>query len=207
METKFNEKDSLELITQMIENTKNNFSRNMGNHFIVWGITTIATALIVLIALKLSSFNPLIHWLWFLNPIAAVLITSRFKKQEVVKTKIDSLVSKLFANILTICCLIPLIIVGITFGLDNPSPLSYGSLILIPFLEIFVVSIGIAISGSIIDFRALRIGGMVGVIISFSMILPINIELYITIFAVWSLVTMVIPGVKLNLYAKRKSNA
>ena len=46
-ERKLNEKESLELIAQMIQNTKNRLETNCGMPFLFWGYTTIFVSLLV----------------------------------------------------------------------------------------------------------------------------------------------------------------
>lgn len=44
---KLNEQESLELITQMIQNTKFKMVKNAGTPFLVWGYMTVVTSLLV----------------------------------------------------------------------------------------------------------------------------------------------------------------
>ena len=46
-ERKLNEKESLELIAQMIQNTKNRLETNCGMPFLFWGYTTLFVSLLV----------------------------------------------------------------------------------------------------------------------------------------------------------------
>ena len=45
---KLNEKESLELITQMIQNTRRNLDTGSGNMFLVWGYVSVLVTLTVL---------------------------------------------------------------------------------------------------------------------------------------------------------------
>ena len=45
---KLNEKESLELITQMIQNTRQNLDTGSGNMFLVWGYVSVLVTLTVL---------------------------------------------------------------------------------------------------------------------------------------------------------------
>ena len=69
-ERKLNEKESLELITQMIQNTKNRLETNCGMPFLLWGYTT---TLISLLVWSLVVTTRDYHWqyLWFLLPVIA----------------------------------------------------------------------------------------------------------------------------------------
>ena len=49
-----NEKESLELIAQMIQNTKSRMTRNSGAPFLIWGYTTIIVSLLVWFLLKVN---------------------------------------------------------------------------------------------------------------------------------------------------------
>ncbi len=60
-----NEKESLELIAQMIQNTKSRMTRNSGAPFLIWGYTTIIVSLLVWFLLK-ETGNYHWQWLWFL---------------------------------------------------------------------------------------------------------------------------------------------
>ena len=44
---KLNEQESLELITQMIQNTKFKMVKNAGTPFLIWGYMTVVTSLLV----------------------------------------------------------------------------------------------------------------------------------------------------------------
>lgn len=49
-ERKLNEKESLELIAQMIQNTKNRLETNCGMPFLFWGYTTLFVSLPIIIS-------------------------------------------------------------------------------------------------------------------------------------------------------------
>ena len=66
-ERKLNEKESLELIAQMIQNTKNRMETNCGMPFLLWGYTTVFTSLLVWLLVTYTQNN---NWqyLWFMLP-------------------------------------------------------------------------------------------------------------------------------------------
>ena len=53
-ERKLNEKESLELITRMIRNTKHNLEIGDGNIFLFWGYLTVTSTAIVYLLLQLT---------------------------------------------------------------------------------------------------------------------------------------------------------
>ena len=68
-----NEKESLELIAQMIQNTKSRMTRNSGAPFLIWGYTTIIVSLLVWFLLK-ETGNYHWQWLWFLLPAISRIV-------------------------------------------------------------------------------------------------------------------------------------
>ena len=61
-ERKLNEKESLELIAQMIQNTKNRLETNCGMPFLFWGYNTIFVSLLV----------------WFLVELPGIIIGNTY---------------------------------------------------------------------------------------------------------------------------------
>lgn len=90
---KLNEKESLELIAQMIQNTKFRMAKNTGTPFLIWGYTTIIVSLLVWFLLK-ETGNYNWQWLWFMLPVTALPFTLWIdrKQQKMVKTYIDRIV-------------------------------------------------------------------------------------------------------------------
>ena len=92
-ERKLNEKESLELITQMIQNTKDRMAENSGTPFLLWGYVTVIISLLVWFLLKETGNN---NWqfLWFLLPVIAFPATlwSQRKARKMLKTYIDRVV-------------------------------------------------------------------------------------------------------------------
>ncbi len=204
MEKKFSEKESLELITQMINNTKRNLNHGDGNPLIIWGISTIIASVAVWAAFELSG-NYWSMWLWFLIPVIGI-IWSRLAmgvKEKGVKTQIDKTIRGISSIIGIACGAVPLVITflvevhGDQIPMENPRVLY----MVIPFVEILLVSIQMTAMGVITEFKPLKIGGLCGVAISFCTF--VAFPFLIQIFMVWALVAMVIPGIKLNLHVKK----
>ena len=81
-ERKLNEKESLELIAQMIQNSKKNLQVGRGNQFILWGWVGAITSIAVMGMLMLTN-NPMWNWLWFAIPaIGWPLMMWQMKKEE-----------------------------------------------------------------------------------------------------------------------------
>lgn len=67
-ERKINEKESLELISQMIKNTQQKLEKHNGMPFLVWGYAAVFVSVLIWALLKNSQDY---HWqfLWFLIPV------------------------------------------------------------------------------------------------------------------------------------------
>lgn len=93
-----NEKESLELIAQMIQNTKSRMTRNSGAPFLIWGYTTIIVSLLVWFLLK-ETGNYHWQWLWFLLPAISLPSTLwiEHKQPKMIKTYIDRIVGYVWA--------------------------------------------------------------------------------------------------------------
>ena len=93
-ERKLNEKESLELIAQMIQNTKNRLETNCGMPFLFWGYTTIFVSLLVWF-LVVTTRNYYWQYLWFLLPIIAGTGTylSTRNQQPGIKTHLDKVIN------------------------------------------------------------------------------------------------------------------
>lgn len=67
-ERALNEKESLELIARMIQNSKRNLEIGGRNIFLLWGWLGALVPLVVLGAVWKTG-NPVWNWLWFLIPL------------------------------------------------------------------------------------------------------------------------------------------
>ncbi len=203
-ERKINEVESLELITRMIQNTQQNLDRSNGNAFIASGIATLLAAIFVGAMLTLTG-NPDYHFGWFLIPILIQIWMRATKKREIVTTHIDKMLSALWGVIGIFCAAVPIITTAILLtpsAIDSLFLQDGRIFLLIPFVEILMVSIGIAVSGVIIDFKALKVAGMLGTVISFFTLIATPMAIVYT-FAIWAVACLIIPGIKLNVANKK----
>lgn len=69
----FTEKESLELISQMIQMTKENLERGSGNVFLIYGYAAVALSVVVYAAVYITG-RPLWNALWFLMFIPAIVM-------------------------------------------------------------------------------------------------------------------------------------
>ena len=72
---KLNEQESLELITQMIQNTKFKMVKNAGTPFLVWGYMTVVTSLLVWYLLKETYIDRIVGYVWVVFGLCGLLIS------------------------------------------------------------------------------------------------------------------------------------
>ncbi|MGI6342204.1 MAG: hypothetical protein ACOXZ9_04415 [Bacteroidales bacterium] len=189
-EKKFNEKESLELISQMIRNTQQRIEKGNGMPFLVWGYTTVLVSLAVWFALKTTG-NYYWNYLWFLIPIIGFplfMLTMR-KSEKGVKTYIDRIIGYVW------------IVFGIG-GLVMSASAIFFWYIPILFIVALMMGSGTAITGLIIKFKPLIFSGFACIFLSFLCLIIKGYE-SILVFALIFLVMMIIPGHILNWKGKK----
>lgn len=184
-EKQLNEKESLELISQMIRNTQQKLEKGNGIPFLIWGYTTVVVSVLVWYLFSTTG-NPQWNYLWFLIPVIGypAMMWALRKQEKGVKTYIDKIVAYIW----------------ITFGV--------GSLVVsitamffwqlpILFMVVLLMGIGTAITGLVIRFKPIAIAGFFAILLS---VLCLIVKGYdsILIFALLFLIMMVIPGHILN---------
>lgn len=185
MENKIlNEKESLELISQMIRNTQEKLREGNGLPFLIFGYTTVAISLIVYYLLKITH-NDLYNLVWLGIPIAGFPLLYFFKKKEMKYSK--TFIDRIIANIWTV---IGFAVFFVSFGSG------FVRLPVLPLL-ILLLGIGTTLTGLTIKFKPVIISGIVGM---FSCMLPfliLGLE-QVLIYGLCIFIMMVIPGHLLN---------
>lgn len=211
METKkLTSQESLELITEMMQNTKQNLSNRSGNTLLIWGATSFGVALLIILLRLFVLNSPLLNWLFMLIPVLGtiwgrVAVGDRAK----VYTQVDKMVKQLWQIIMIVAIAIPLLFTLLVVGKVDMLDAYVGNrlFMLIPFLEVLVVSTGLAITGAVIDFKACKVGGLVGVVLSvLSLMANIPLGGAYFMFLLWPVVSMIIPGLKLNAFIKSRKD-
>lgn len=188
-----NEKESLELIAQMIRNTQKKMEKGSGIPFLIWGYVTIAVSLTVWYLLGKTG-NPNWNFLWFAIPVIGfpVMLLTMRKKTALPKTYIDKVISYVWI-VVGVSALIPSMAIAVIH--DFP----------VLFLVVLLISIGTAITGFVIKFLPLVISGFMGMLLSI-LCLTLRASLdSILVFAALFLLVQVIPGHILN-YKSRRSH-
>lgn len=187
------EKESLDLISQMIRNTRSRLEDNSGIPFLIWGYTTVIVAVIVW-SLVTTSGNYLWHWLWFAIPVfGGTLWLSHNKKQLNNRSRVITFVDRAISH------------VWMVFGIASfmISIISFLTYIPILFIVLLTMGMATAITGLIIRFKPIIFSGFIGILFS-PLCVIVRDTSSILIFAAVFVLMMVIPGHMLNYKAKRR---
>jgi len=184
------EKESLELISQMILNTKQKLRSGSGKPFLIWGYTTFMVSLLIYYLInKTEDYH--YHWLWFLIPIIGFVgnYLSRKKRQKHSKNYIDRVISYVW------------IVIGISGFL-----ISFATIFVrMPALsmEVLLMGIGTTLTGLILKFKPIIISGFFAIASCYIFFFIKGSE-EIIIFGFIFLIMMVIPGHILNYQQRRR---
>ncbi len=185
-----NEKESLELITRMIQNTKDRMAENSGTPFLLWGYVTVIISLLVWFLLKETGNN---NWqfLWFLLPVIAFPATlwSQRKARKMLKTYIDRVVDYVWT------------VFGLGAFLVSCTAIFVWKIPIL-FVILLMMGMGTALTGLIVNTKVVTIGGVLGALLSLGCFYMPGID-QILFFALAFVFMMVIPGHYMNSVAKR----
>jgi hypothetical protein len=191
-ESDFSLHESLKLITQIIETTKNSLS-DRSHYFLLWG-WAVATGCLTQYYLKAILHYPRHYYAWLITP-AAIAIHFIFvyndHKKENVKTFINEATAYLWTSI------------GFSFFVLGFVFAKIGWQYCYPFYILFY-AIGTYVSGSLIKFRPLIIGGLLCfVLVIVCVYQSYDHQMLVTAFAI--VISYIIPGYMLrNQYKKQQ---
>ena len=201
---KMTEKESLELITAMINRTRERYVGD-GNIMLMWGYLSVAVAALVWIML-LVTHNQAWNWLWFLIGIIGGNATRIMDKKQRVKSGVKSYSDKLTSQIWTIvgcsAFVATLFCLGFSLfmGYDAWKMMFAFALIIVPMAEMA--------QGIVIKEKSLVIGGAIGLACGIFIVcciaagVPLYINMILPIFIVAFICMMIIPGHIINNKAK-----
>lgn len=197
-EKKLNEKESLELIAQMIQNSKKNLQLGSGNMFLLWGYLSASVALVVY-ALVLLTGNQVWNVVWFAIPLIGCSVSYwQMKKESTpILTYTDKVLKMIWkvngeygGGLCLLCCLY------------------YNTLSFLPSIILILCSLSTCLTAHILNDKFMRncSGAGIGIgVVLLSQALEsshYNYSQYIG-FAVAFIIMMVIPGHRLNNEARR----
>lgn len=197
-EKKLNEKESLELITRMIQNTRRNLDTGSGNLFLVWGYVGSLLTLVVLAGVYFTK-NPGWMWGFWGIPVIGYLLTYLLmrKRQKATKSYIDKVLMQVWM-ILGLVCMMIVLMATDTERFE----------IILPLCAV-VMSLGSIITGCIIRYTMFLVFPVLGLVWGMKSLFDALTQGTSYVSLLWFVAivvfAMIIPGHILN-YRARKEN-
>ena len=196
-EKKFTEKESLELISQMIQATRKNLAKDQGNYFIIYGYTAAILSVIIYTLLRMI---PTPWWWtgWFLMFLPVIILLLKGKRNSpTVVTYTDSMVNKVWQVVGTLFSLTVLVMLALSLLVGKCD-----FMLMLPLCLLYA-SIGTAITGLVIREKCLSYTPFAGFVFAIYMLMNYTINNSIDIrwnlyFGLSFVIMMIIPGHVLN---------
>lgn len=207
-EKKISEKESLELISQMIQQTQQRITTGAGMPFIAWGVIMMVVATVIGFGILFTG-NGMWMWGYFAIPVLGCaynyVIKRRAGKTEKpqMKTYIEENLQHVWKCISFILFVYPLVVLV----LRTNEPKAWIGMY---FLGVFMPTIGSFITGLMLKIRHFRFY----INISLSMCLLLLSDLFINnvmtnrynfLFALITFFSLVVPGIIINKEARKNS--
>lgn len=196
---KMNEKESLELIAQMIQNTRRNLDAGSGNMFLLWGYVSVVVTLVVWVGIYFTKNDAWMWGFWGIPVIGYLLMFILLRKRynKPVKSYSDKVLNEIW-QVLGILCMA----VAIGASINNAYE------IIIPLCTIFM-SLGSIFTGCVVRYTAFSgfpsMGAMFGLGMMFDVLdKSASLSMLLT-FVVALFLSMIIPGHILNYKARKEA--
>lgn len=195
---KLNEKESLELISQMIQNTRHRLDAGSGNMFLVWGYVAMVVTLVTWAGVYFTN-NP--EWMWGFWGIPVIGYPLTFillhKQKKPVKMYGDKVLNEMW-QILGFLCMV--VVIGATF--------TKSFALILPFCTV-LMSLGSIFTGCIIRYTVFSgfpsFGAILGLDMMFAVWDKVPSHLILLEFALAVVFAMIIPGHILNYKARKEA--
>ena len=203
---KLNPKESMAIITEMIERSKTRRFLGDGNILLLWGYVTVAVAALVWILLAVTR-HPAVNWLWFLIWIIGGIATPRMARKNRVSAGVTTYTDKICNAIWTVVGFSAIALTFMCLGfLFAGGKDSWSAMLMLPLLVVGFAEIA---QGVVINERSLIWGGGVGMLAGLFTLcciaggVPLVASWFMPMFIVAFALMTVIPGHILN-YKSRK---
>lgn len=189
---KMSEQESLELISQVIRDSRKSVEYKAGSFSLIWGYVTVIVSLLVYAGFALTDYHE-VAWLWFLIPIGGCLAMWRLglSQKSLKRTYFDRIINQVW------------MVLGLVgWGLSVACLLLPGAFSIL-FLISLIMSMGVTLTGCIASYKTYIGFGITGILLSF-LCLAVKGEEQILIFAAIFVIMMIIPGHLLNRDVRRE---
>lgn len=191
------EKESLEIISSMIQSTQQRMIDGAGKPFLIWGYLLVAVSLSIWMLVRTTG-NWAWSYLWF-APLVIGFPLMHILTHKQSSPQVTTFIDKITGHIWTIF--------GVSCVLVNVVAM-LSSLILGKYIDIFTFVMlllggALLLTGIIIKFKPMIVSGIISDIIAILLLfVPDPLDIHI-IFAVAMTVVMIIPGHILNYKARK----
>lgn len=195
-QTKLNEKESLALITSMIQESREHFARHAAYPILIWGYTTLVLSIGIWYAIAYHGCWDA-QYAWFLLPLICYPPTYYFSRKDRQTEGMRTYMERITGEIWTVFGFVGLLLSCCSF-----IPQLQG-LLNIYFYIPLLMSMGGTLSGLVNRYKPTVICGTVGIVSSFGILLlplPSGLLLFGAIFAEMT----IIPGHLLNRDLKKR---
>ena len=203
-ERTLNEKESLALITQMINSSKKNMEIGQGNIMLIYGYFTTALSIVLFVLISLTH-NFIWSWGWMLMFVIWPIMSYRQRQRPPkVVTYTDKVISKVWQVMGWM-----FIVTFLTIGIIEFSFARYIDFILMLPLSLIYCGIGVSITGIIIQERWMTYTPQIAFIIAIYMLTMLMIgekatTLWYLYFGLSFVFMMIIPGHIVNNKAQKQ---
>lgn len=195
---KLNEKESLELVTQMIRNTRRNLDVGSGNMFLLWGYVCVLLTLVVWAGVGLTQNSAWMWGFWGI-PVVGYLLSYIFmrRKDKPVSLYIDKVLNELW-QFMGIVCLAVALMAAYFHAFE----------VILPLCAI-LLSLGSIFTGVLIRYTQFSGLSSMGVLLGLRMLFEVwDKSSFLQIlpeFVLVVILAMIIPGHILNYKAKKEN--
>ena len=199
METKFTEQESLQMITQMIQQAQNNFRKGAGNITMFWGyVVVFATLSAFVLSFFIGNLANLVWFIFIPTWIITFFMIQKTDRSAIVKTHIDQIYKSIWIAFAISNAILQFVFWAVYYYFDVTLQFT----MMIPIVLI-LTGAGQFISGKVYRFQPYIYGGYIfwlGAIVCF-LILP-KVPYHFLVLAISMVFGYIIPGMKLNKKAK-----
>jgi hypothetical protein len=188
-EEKITPEESLVLIRSMIETTKNSLG-DSSHYFLLWGWSVLLGCVLQFVLLNIE--YPHHYYAWFITPIT-LIIHGFFIYKDRKKQKVETFINDANRHLWTV--------IGLSFFVMSFIFSKIGWQYCFPFY-ILIYGIGTYVSGNLIKFKPLIVGGIINLLLSIiTVFLPYRYQMLMTAVAI--LISYIIPGHLLRLHHRK----
>lgn len=203
---RFEEKESIELIADMIARTKHRLCIGDGNIMLLWGYLAVAVALLVWVLLVVLQ-HPAVNWLWFLIWIIGGSITPKLARKSRDKSGVTSYVDRVSNSVWSLVGWCSVIATFMCLGFMLFAAKDCWGVMMV--FALLIVGMAEAVQGIVLQERSLIVGGAVGVVCGIFIMCCLvgGIMLYahwcMPLFILAFVAMMIVPGHIINHKAKK----